>query len=315
MNAPDLDMDIRKTAMNSPLFTIVVPVFNRAHLIERTLHSVLAQTCQDFEIIVVDDGSKDDIEAAIGRNGDPRVRLIRQENGGGGAARNNGIENAIGQYIAFLDSDDLFMPDKLSRYIREFPLSENTVLYSSMNVDRGVEKYWIRPERPITEGEDVGEYLFCANQLIQTSTLVVPAPLAKRVKFDPTLRRGQDLDFCIRLQRAGAVFKMVNEPLTIWFDDTEAGRTSYVKGYETSLNWLYRAEPILTEKARIGYRATVLAYHMGPVKPLIALRDLFNGWMYGGVSTRVTARQVLRAFLPRSFYRSMVNSFVSKFGR
>jgi glycosyltransferase involved in cell wall biosynthesis len=315
MNVPDLDLDIRKTAMNSPLFTIVVPVFNRAHLIERTLHSVLAQTCQDFEIVVVDDGSKDDIEAAIGRIGDPRVRLIRQENGGGGAARNNGIENAIGQYIAFLDSDDLFMPDKLSRYTREFPLSENTVLYSSMNVDRGVEKYWIRPERPITEGEDVGEYLFCANQLIQTSTLVVPASLAKRVKFDPTLRRGQDLDFCIRLQRAGAVFKMVNEPLTIWFDDTEAGRTSYVKGYETSLNWLYRAEPILTEKARIGYRATVLAYHMGPVKPLVALRDLFNGWMYGGVSTRVTARQILRAFLPRSFYRSMVNSFVSKFGR
>jgi glycosyltransferase involved in cell wall biosynthesis len=315
MNVPDLDLDIRKTSMNSPLFTIVVPVFNRAHLIERTLHSVLAQTCQDFEIVVVDDGSKDDIEAAIGRIGDPRVRLIRQENGGGGAARNNGIENAIGQYIAFLDSDDLFMPDKLSRYTREFPLSENTVLYSSMNVDRGVEKYWIRPERPITEGEDVGEYLFCANQLIQTSTLVVPASLAKQVKFDPTLRRGQDLDFCIRLQRAGAVFKMVNEPLTIWFDDTEAGRTSYVKGYETSLNWLYRAEPILTEKARIGYRATVLAYHMGPVKPLVALRDLFNGWMYGGVSTRVTARQILRAFLPRSFYRSMVNSFVSKFGR
>lgn len=301
--------------MNSPLFTIVVPVYNRAHLIERTLHSVLAQTWQDFEIVVVDDGSQDDIEAAIGRIGDARVRLIRQENGGGGAARNNGIENAIGQYIAFLDSDDLFMPDKLSRYAREFPLPDDTVLYSSMNVDRGVNKYWIRPERPITDGEDVGEYLFCSNQLIQTSTLVVPAALAKRVKFDPTLRRGQDLDFCIRLQRAGAVFKMVNEPLTIWFDDTEAGRTSYVKGYETSLNWLYRAEPFLTEKAKIGYRATVLAYHMGPVKPLIAVRDLFNGWMYGGVSTRVTARQILRAFLPRSFYRSMVNSFVSKFGR
>lgn len=301
--------------MSPPLFTIVVPVYNRAHLIERTLQSVLAQTCQDFEVCVVDDGSKDDIEAAIDRIGDPRVRLIRQENAGGGAARNNGIEHAVGQYIAFLDSDDLFMPDKLSRYAREFPLREDTVLYSSMNVDRGVEKYWIRPERPIIEGEDVGEYLFCANQLIQTSTLVVPAALAKRVKFDPTLRRGQDLDFCIRLQRAGAVFRMVNEPLTIWFDDTEAGRTSYVKGYETSLNWLYRAEPILTEKAKIGYRATVLAYHMGPVKPFIAMRDLFNGWMYGGVSTRVTARQVLRAFLPRSFYRSMVNSFVSKFGR
>lgn len=312
---PDIEKDNKDIAMNPPLFTIVVPVYNRAHLIERTLQSVLAQTCQDFEVIVVDDGSKDDIEAAIARVGDPRVRLIRQENGGGGAARNNGIENAVGQYIAFLDSDDLFMPDKLERYAREFPIAETTVLYSSMNVDRGVDKYWIRPDRPIIDGEDVGEYLFCANQLMQTSTLVVPSALAKKVKFDPALRRGQDLDFCIRLQRAGGVFKMLNEPLTIWFDDTEAGRTSYVKGYETSLNWLYRSEPILTEKAKIGYRATVLAYHMGPVKPFVALRDLFNGWMYGGVSTRVTARQMLRAFLPRSFYRTMVNSFVSKFGR
>ena len=135
------------------------------------------------------------------------------------------------------------------------------------------------------------------------------------MKFDPGLRRGQDLDFCIRLQRAGAVFRMLNEPLTIWFDDTETGRTSYVKGYETSLNWLTRAEPMLTQKAKIGYRATVLAYHMGPVKPFVAMRDLFNGWMYGGVSTRVTARQMLRAFLPRSFYRTVVNSFVAKFGR
>jgi glycosyltransferase involved in cell wall biosynthesis len=316
MDVGSLDLSHKETiAMTSPLFTIVVPVYNRAHLIGRTLQSVLDQTCQDFEIVVVDDGSKDDIEAAISGIGDPRIRLIRQENGGGGAARNNGIEHAIGQYIAFLDSDDLFMPDKLERYAREFPLPDNAVLYSSMNVDRGVDKYWIRPDRPITDGEDVGEYLFCANQLIQTSTLVVPAPLAKRVKFDPGLRRGQDLDFCIRLQRAGAAFRMLNEPLTIWFDDTEAGRTSYVKGYETSLNWLTRAEPLLTRKAKIGYRATVLAYHMGPVKPFVAMRDLFNGWMYGGVSTRVTARQMLRAFLPRSFYRTVVNSFVAKFGR
>lgn len=301
--------------MTIPFFTIVVPVYNRAHLIGRTLKSVLDQSFQDFEIVVVDDGSKDDIEAAVGAMGDARIRLIRQENGGGGAARNNGIENARGQYIAFLDSDDLFMPDKLARYASEFPLPDNVVLYSFMNVDRGVDRYWIRPERPIIDGEDVGEYLFCANQLIQTSTLVVPSALAKRVKFDPGLRRGQDLDFCIRLQRAGAQFRMVNEPLTIWFDDTEAGRTSYVKGYETSLNWLTRSEPMLTEKAKIGYRATVLAYHMGPVKPLVALRDLYNGWMYGGVSTRVTARQALRAFLPRSLYRLMVNNFVARFGR
>ena len=234
---------------NSPLFSIVVPVYNRAHLIGKTLNSVFAQDLQDFEIIVVDDGSKDNIAEVIEAIGDPRIRLIVQKNGGGGAARNNGIENAVGQYIAFLDSDDLFMADKLSRYAKEFPLADDVVLYSSMNVDRGVDRYWIKPDRGIRQGEDVGEYLFCSNQLMQTSTLVMHAALAKRVKFDPTLRRGQDLDFCIRLQAAGAKFRMIEEPLTLWLDDTELGRTSYVSGYESSSKWLEKCGALLTKKA------------------------------------------------------------------
>ena len=301
--------------MTAPLYTVVIPVYNREHLLEKTLRSVLEQTCQDFEIVVVDDGSRDRPQDVVAKMGDDRIRIIHQENAGGGAARNNGILNARGQYVALLDSDDLFLPAKLEKYARYFPLEEHTVLYSSMQVDRGVEKYWVRPDRGIHDGEDVGEYLFCANQLIQTSTIVLPTPLAQQVLFDPKLRRGQDLDFCIRLQRHGAKFKFINEPLTIWFDDTEQGRTSYVNGYENSSNWLARAEPMLTRKAVLGYRATVLAYHLGHVHPLTAASDLVKGWAMGGVSSRVIARQALRSFLPRSSYRRLVNMFVSSFGR
>jgi glycosyltransferase involved in cell wall biosynthesis len=294
---------------------VVIPVYNREHLIEKTLRSVLQQSCQDFEIVVVDDGSRDRPQDVVDRLADERIRLIRQENAGGGAARNNGILNARGRYIALLDSDDLFLPRKLEKYAEHFPLDDDTVLYSSMQVDRGVAKYWVRPDRGIGDGEDVGEYLFCANQLMQTSTLVLPTPLAQQVLFDPKLRRGQDLDFCIRLQRHGAKFKFIDEPLTIWFDDTELGRTSYVNGYENSSNWLARAEPMLTRKAVLGYRATVLAYHLGHVRPVTAMTDLIKGWLQGGVSARVILRQAPRSFLPRSSYRKLVNFFVASFGR
>jgi glycosyltransferase involved in cell wall biosynthesis len=301
--------------MTGPLFTVVIPTYNRELIIEKTILSVLNQDFQDFEIVIVDDGSADNPGSVVDRLNDPRIRLIRQPNGGGGSARNNGIENAKGAYIAFLDSDDLFMPNKLARYAKELPISTNLVLYSAMNVDRGVDKFWVRPDRGIREGEDVGEYLFCANQLIQTSTIVLSTELAKRVMFDPGLRRGQDLDFCVRLQAAGAKFRMIDEPLTIWLDSTEVGRTSYVSGYQASLNWLEKCQHLLTKKALLGYRATVMGYHLASVKPFVAAIDFFKGWAFAGVSTKVTARQLLRAYIPKPMYRAMVNGFVARFGK
>lgn len=300
----------------APFFSVVIPLYNRAEILTDTIQSVQAQDWQDFEIIVVDDGSRDDPESVIKVIGDPRVRYIRQHNAGGGAARNRGIEASRGLHIAFLDSDDLFLPGKLSTMAKALERDDGrTVLYSRMKVDRGVDRYWIRPDRGIRDGEDVGEYLFCANQFMQTSTMVVPSDLARKVLFDPALKKGQDLDFCVRLQSAGARFRMIEQPLTVWLDATEAGRTSYVRGYETSLDWLDRCGHMLTERARRGYRATVLAYHMAPIRPVIAFRDLAVGLFAGGVPPKVVARQVLRSYLPKRLYRSLVNGFVLRFGK
>ncbi len=296
------------------VYSIVIPTYNRASIISKTLKSVIDQSFSDFEVIVVDDGSRDDPEKEILQLDDSRIRYVRQENAGGGAARNRGIQEARGDYIAFLDSDDIFLPNKLSRMAAEFPLRGNEVLYSSMYVDRGVGKYWVRPDHGIEAGEDVGEYLFVRNQLIQTSTIVLPRELAQRVLFNGALRKGQDLDFCLRLQKAGATFRMIDEPLTIWVDVTEAGRTSHLGGYQQILAWLDHCSPLLTKRAMLGYRATVLPYYMGRDRPWVVAKDLWLGWVAGGVPLRIILRQVLRSYLPRGSYRKLVNAFVKHSG-
>lgn len=91
----------------NPFFSIVIPTYNRGKLIRNTLKSVLAQTCTDFEVIVVDDGSKDDTEAVVASMNSPQVHYYKKENGERGAARNYGIARAKGHYISFLDSDDV----------------------------------------------------------------------------------------------------------------------------------------------------------------------------------------------------------------
>jgi glycosyltransferase involved in cell wall biosynthesis len=100
--------------MPNPFFSVIVPTYNRAHLISETIESVLAQTFKDFELIIVDDGSTDNTKEVIKSYlSDPRVIYIYQENKERAAARNNGIRNSTGEWIALLDSDDLWLPNHL----------------------------------------------------------------------------------------------------------------------------------------------------------------------------------------------------------
>jgi len=97
------------------LFSVIIPTFNRAILLREALDSVFAQTFTDYEVIVVDDGSEDETSAMVANYGDC-IRFFRQENRGPGAARNLGIQNATGAYVAFLDSDDVWFPWTLASY-------------------------------------------------------------------------------------------------------------------------------------------------------------------------------------------------------
>lgn len=132
-----------------PFFSIVLPTYNRARLLEETLESVFAQEFTDFEVLVVDDGSTDDTPAVLARYGE-RVRVLRQPNQGQGAARNLGIQHATGEYVVFLDSDDLWFPWTLATYRQVIHMygGPAVVMGSPASFERREELAGVRRESP-----------------------------------------------------------------------------------------------------------------------------------------------------------------------
>ncbi|MFV0388976.1 MAG: glycosyltransferase family 2 protein [Pyrinomonadaceae bacterium] len=100
----------------TPLVSVVIPAYNAVRFVNATIDSVLAQTFQDFEILAVDDGSTDNTKEILEAYGD-KIRYLPKKNGGVSSARNYGIEKAKGKYIAFLDADDVWMPEKLEKQV------------------------------------------------------------------------------------------------------------------------------------------------------------------------------------------------------
>lgn len=108
----------------SPLFSIVIPAYNCAQYIQQTLRSIYNQAEQNYEIIIINDGSTDNLLELLAQETDPRLRVITQENGGVSRARNRGLEEAQGTYIAFLDSDDVWLPfhlEKAKTFFEKYP--------------------------------------------------------------------------------------------------------------------------------------------------------------------------------------------------
>jgi glycosyltransferase involved in cell wall biosynthesis len=179
------------------MFSVIIPLYNKAPYIKRALDSVLNQTFQDFEIIVVNDGSTDDSETLIREHYGDKVKLINQPNQGVSAARNRGIKEVNFDYIAFLDADDYWHPDYLKEItfgIEQFPNAG--ILGTSYTFDLA------KMDHPgPTDWHQIPDYFNNAivNTLFFTSATVIRKRFFEESEgFDSALTRGEDMDTWFR---------------------------------------------------------------------------------------------------------------------
>ncbi|MGH6871505.1 MAG: glycosyltransferase family 2 protein [Rhizomicrobium sp.] len=293
------------------LFSVVIPVFNRAAVLRAALQSVLDQTCQDFEIVVVDDGSRDDPRAVAEGLGDARIRVLRQDNAGGNAARNAGIDAATGRYVAFLDSDDTFLPHHLAAMRDLLAGTDDRIGYAPVVVDRGHGRSMVKPPRGLAPGEHMADYLLRDRGFVPTITLVVPRAIAARVRYAEALPFAQDTDFAIRLFLAGHRFVMAQMPGAIWQDAPNPNRTSAGRKGARLIPWLDAMKPRIPEKAWFGCRGWMIAKGLAATEPLTALRYYLHAVARGCYGPKLAAVVFLQIFVSDRLYRGLADGVVA----
>lgn len=210
-----------QAAASVPRVSVVIPAYNRAGLVDKAIASVLAQTFNDFGLIVVDDGSTDGTGSAVESYQDARVKLIKlPRRGGQSAARNAGIEASRGEWIAFLDSDDEWLPEKLARQMErvdEGP-DDYSVVYCACYRQHAGEAPELRPKGELPEGDLFNELLRGEKAPTPSVYVVKREALLAASGFDERMIAASDIDMWLRLAQRSYLFAAVQEPLAIKHD-------------------------------------------------------------------------------------------------
>ncbi len=196
------------------LVSVVIPAYNSAPCVGAALESVFRQTYTPYEVIVVDDGSPDDTEAAVAPWRD-RILYVRQPNGGAAVARNTGLARSRGEYIAFLDADDSWMPEKLARqvaYLEAHP--EIALVHTDVVVtgEGGTRPGPAKRRLQTTDGPNL-PVIFAYCHVTTPAAMVRRGVLERVGGFDPSCSPSEDYDLWIRIAREGGI-GLVEEPLT-----------------------------------------------------------------------------------------------------
>jgi glycosyltransferase involved in cell wall biosynthesis len=199
---------------NSPLVSIVIPTYNHAPMLQRALATVVEQTYQNWNAIVVNNFSTDNTLEVVATFNDPRIQCVNFRNNGViGASRNEGIALATGKYVAFLDSDDTWFPTKLEKCVEILESGSDLVCHAEYWIDESGKSRLVAygPSQAATHHN-----LIYKGNRISTSATVVRAALLKEVHgFDvsPELISTEDYDLWIRLAAKSDKFAFISEPL------------------------------------------------------------------------------------------------------
>lgn len=263
-----------------PLVSVILPTYNRAHMIKDAIDSVLSQTFSDLELIIADDASTDDTEEVVKAISDERIHYFCcEKNGGAAAARNFGIKKAspLSEWIAFEDSDDLWHPDKLEKQLLSLSKApEAEFCYHKIRYDMGGGYSAILPDERLPLEKKSGNIfaeILHENLVDCPSMLIKRSLLEKTGLFDETLPALEDYDLAIRLSKA-APAAFTNEVLLESAYSTTGVSGSpknyliasclilskYKKDYLETDNFNYRLSVILSDAEKTGVKNEIVAF-------------------------------------------------------
>lgn len=257
------------SSADRPLVSAVIPTRNRPELLACAVRSALRQSWTSLEVIVVVDGPDDSTVASLNRFSDPRLRVVFLPAArGGSAARNAGVRAARGEWVAFLDDDDEWLPRKVEYQIRAarrspvwFPIISSRLIAQSPALSR------VLPPRPYESPQPVADYLFCRSGLgdpgglMQTSTLLAPRDLLLAVPFSEGLAMHQDWDWLIRVAGfEGVAITMLAEPLSVWRVDDERATVGRAANWQFSLAWIREMRTLISPRAFSWFLAVQCAW-------------------------------------------------------
>lgn len=217
------------------MFSVIIPYYKKRKYIERCIDSVLAQTCQDFEIILVDDGSQDDVAQLIEDKYSGKVHLIQQENQGVSAARNTGVAAATHNYIAFLDADDYWSP---------FYLTCNAEIINNETDVKIIGSHYTRNKSALDLNINSLDYFKFENYFktairntyfTSSSTIIRYVFFQNNPGFNSNLKRGEDIDVWLRAVASGGNAFYIHNSLVYYSDEDSEQATSSIGVVENSL--------------------------------------------------------------------------------
>ncbi len=214
------------------LFSVIIPTYNRDGIIGRAIESVLAQTYQNWELIIVDDGSTDNTREIVESYKDDRIRYFWKENEERSIARNYGIDKAKGAYISFLDDDDYYLPEFLATFHKS--IIENNIPFAAFTCFEYTENNGVKSKNniPVSILNNPVKYLW----EIQTSIrpFAIHKDILKEEKFKSDCKYGQDFHLAIRIALKYKIF-IIEEYLSVNITHTEQGTQSkFKRNYRTN---------------------------------------------------------------------------------
>ncbi len=254
---------------------MVIPTLRRPELVVRAVESVLSQTLRDIEAIVVPASDHEITRWRLGEIDDERLRVLPFHRPlSASAARNFGVRECRGEWVAFLDDDDFWLPEKLDRQMAiAAKFSSGLMVVSCGVLARDGVSEWRWPRRLPAADESVGDYLFRRRSLFggggyfQTSTLLAPRRLLIDVSFREDLVLVEDLDWILRTANADVPMEFVvdprsntPQPLAVWSIDSGRVRESQDQSWRVAFEWIGESRHLVSPEAYASYLLTWLSY-------------------------------------------------------